>query len=90
MVRKLDKLNKLEKTKLKKNLSITFHFEGVNAEQADDLMVAAFIAITFSFNIIFFILTTLRIRKVKSELHRLRSQEEGSVQQDQLNAERGK
>lgn len=62
----------------------------MNPEQADDLIRAAFIGITFTINIVFFILTTLKIRKVRNEMDQLTSQEDSSRHQKKMNIARGK
>lgn len=62
----------------------------VDPDKVDELEVAGFICTTFTINIIFFILTTLKICQVKNEMYKLTSQEDSSRHQDRLNDERGK
>lgn len=62
----------------------------VNPEQAEDLMRAIFIGTTFSINIVFFVLTTLKIREVRNEMNHLTSQEDSSRHQKKMNVARGK
>lgn len=62
----------------------------VNPEQAEDLIRAAFIGITFTCNIIFFILTTLKIREVRNEMDHLTAQDDSSRHQKKMNIARGK
>lgn len=62
----------------------------VSPEQAEDLMRAVFIGITFTINIVFFILTTLKIREVRNEMDQLTSQEDSSRHHKKMNIARGK
>lgn len=62
----------------------------VNPELADDLIKAAFIGITFTVNIVFFILTTLKIREVRKEIDKMTSKEDSTRHQKRLTIEKGK
>lgn len=57
----------------------------VNLKKADDSMRAAVSGFTFSCNIVFIILTTLKIRAVRNEIDHLTSQEDGSRHRKKLN-----
>lgn len=60
----------------------------VNPDQAEDMIRAALI--TFTCNIVFFILTTLKIREVRNELDNLTSKEDSSRHQKKINIAKGK
>lgn len=65
-------------------------YHSVDPDKVDELEVAGFICMTFTINIIFFILTALKILQVKNEINKLTSQEHSSRYQKNVNVERGK
>lgn len=62
----------------------------VGEEEADDLTIAGFIGTTFTFNVLCFILTAVRIRKVQNEIKKVTSQDDSYRHLDNLNTEKGK
>ncbi|XP_055295019.1 G-protein coupled receptor Mth2-like isoform X2 [Sitodiplosis mosellana] len=61
----------------------------VDPDKVDELEVAGFICTTFTLNIIFFILTALKICQVKKEMYKLTSQEDSSRHQTKFNTAKG-
>lgn len=62
----------------------------VDPDKVDELEVCGFICTTFTLNILFFILTALKICQVKKEMHKLTGREDSFRHQAKFNTAKGK